>query len=209
MTLGSHQTTVGKSQSWITPKFIIDDLGPFDLDPCESDLQPWPCADLGYKRGGLGRPWNGFVWLNPPFHRYEVAQWIGKLAAHNNGIALVHARTEAEWFEPIWRCASTIGFLTERLHFHYPDGRRAKANSGAPAVLAAFGLDATMRLAESKIPMVLVTKWVRGSTSAPGAISCQHFPISGLDGKWRCQKCGDAIEVSTAFSRHESSTEAK
>jgi hypothetical protein len=29
MTLGSHQR---KSQDWITPKHIIDALGPFDLD---------------------------------------------------------------------------------------------------------------------------------------------------------------------------------
>ena len=33
MALGSHQTTVGKSQVHITPKFIIDALGPFDVDP--------------------------------------------------------------------------------------------------------------------------------------------------------------------------------
>src|SRR6185369_6693122 len=113
MTLGSHQTTIGKSQSWIKPKFIIDDLGPFDLDPCECDDQPWPCAALGYKKdglGGLGLPWSGFVWLNPPFHRYEVALWIKKLADHGKGIALVHARTEAEWFLPIWQNAQAIGF---------------------------------------------------------------------------------------------------
>ncbi len=52
-----------------------------------------------------------------------------------------------------------IGFLKDRLYFHYPDGRRAEANSGAPAVLAAFGLDAALRLAESKIPMHIVTEW--------------------------------------------------
>jgi hypothetical protein len=33
MTLGSHQRTVGKSQTHITPRWIIDRLGPFDLDP--------------------------------------------------------------------------------------------------------------------------------------------------------------------------------
>jgi hypothetical protein len=65
--------------------------------------------------------------------------WISRLAAHGSGIALLHARTEAEWFEPIWERASGIVFLADRLHFHYPDGRRAKANSGAPAVLVSFG----------------------------------------------------------------------
>lgn len=160
MTLGSHQKTIGDSQSWITPRFIIDDLGPFELDPCAASPQPWPCAEECFTDHGLTRQWNGFVFLNPPFHRYEVGRWITKLAEHKpGGIALVHARTEAEWFEPIWKKASAIGFLKDRLYFHYPDGRRADANSGAPAVLAAFGLDAHMRLAASKIPMHIVTEW--------------------------------------------------
>jgi hypothetical protein len=109
---------------------------------------------------GLITQWKGMVWLNPPFHRYQVGLWIERLAQHKpGGIALVHARTEAEWFEPIWNRAATIGFLKDRIYFHYPDGRRADANSGAPAVLAAFGFDASMRLAESKIPMHIVTEW--------------------------------------------------
>jgi hypothetical protein len=165
MTLGSHQTTIGKTQTWITPKFILDDLGPFDLDPASSWVRPWDCAKTNWCGGttgdGLELEWFGQVWLNPPFHRYEVSRWIGRLAAHGKGIALVHARTEAKWFEPIWQHASMIGFLKDRLYFHYPDGRRAEANSGAPAVIAAFGLDATMRLAESKIPMIRITEWER------------------------------------------------
>ena len=159
MTLGSHQATVGKTQSWITPKFIIDDLGPFDYDPCACDPQPWPCATIQVTERGLQHKWVGRVWLNPPFNRYEVGDWIGKLANHGSGIALVHARTEAEWFLPIWRQARAIGFLTERLYFHYPDGRRADANSGAPAVLAAFSEADKARLLRSKIPMYIATDW--------------------------------------------------
>jgi hypothetical protein len=160
LTLGSHQKTIGDSQDWITPPSIINDLGPFDLDPCASVTQPWPCAEHSIAEDGLHAEWFGLVWLNPPFHRYEVGRWIEKLAQHpHGGIALVHARTEAEWFEPIWKHASAIGFLKDRLYFHYPDGRRAEANSGAPAVLAAFGVDASRRLRSSHIPMYVVTEW--------------------------------------------------
>lgn len=161
MTLGSHQKTVGDSQDWITPVSIITDLGPFDLDPCASKTQPWFCANHQFTRDGLTRPWEGFVWLNPPFDRYKVGHWIKRLADHGTGIALVHARTEAEWFEPIWKSASAIGFLKNRLYFHYPDGRRAEANSGAPAVLAAFGDEAFSRLFKSTIPMHIVHRWHR------------------------------------------------
>lgn len=159
MTLGSHQKTIGDSQIWITPKWIIDALGPFDLDPCSNYHQPWPCADCGFTERGLDRKWYGRVWLNPPFHRYEVASWVRRLAEHNCGTALLHARTEAEWFEPVWAKASAILFLADRLYFHYPDGRRAEANSGAPACLIAFGPEDADRLSKSCIAGFLVTKW--------------------------------------------------
>jgi hypothetical protein len=160
MTLGSHQATVGRSQTWITPKWIIEALGPFDLDPCAADPQPWPCAAHSYTVGGLDWKWSGRVWLNPPFDRYEVGKWIGKLADHGDGTALLHARTEAEWFEPIWRKARAILFLADRIYFHYPDGRRAEANSGAPACLIAFGAWDVNKLVSSKISGALVTGWV-------------------------------------------------
>jgi hypothetical protein len=159
MTIGSHQVTIGKSQTWITPRWIIDALGPFDLDPCAADPRPWACARENYTERGLEQPWRGRIYLNPPFHRYEVGKWIRRLAAHGNGTALLHARTEAEWFEPIWQQASGIVFLADRLYFHYPDGRRAKANSGAPAVLISFGDYDLNRLAQMNTGGILVTSW--------------------------------------------------
>ena len=159
MTLGSHQRTVGKSQSWITPRHIINALGPFDLDPCASHPQPWLCAKQNWIDEGLDRPWHGVVWLNPPFDRYEVGKWVRKLAEHGNGIALLHARTEAEWFVPVWEKASAILFLADRLYFHYPDGRRAEANSGAPACLVSFGTGCCGRLRRSGLKGALVHGW--------------------------------------------------
>jgi len=160
VTLGSHQKTIGDSQHWLTPKAILDVLGEFDLDPCAAPWpRPWHCANHSFTRYGLIQPWKGRVWLNPPFHRYEVGKWVEKLAKHGNGIALLHARTEAKWFEPVWRSASAILFLANRLYFHYPDGRRAEANSGAPACLCAFGAANREALQISGIAGYLVTKW--------------------------------------------------
>jgi DNA N-6-adenine-methyltransferase Dam len=160
VTLGSHQKTVGDTQSWITPKWILDALGPFDLDPCAADPRPWDCARENWCIGGL-RPWPAGrrVWLNPPFNRYEVGRWIARLAEHGNGTALLHARTEAEWFEPCWQNASGILFLADRIYFHYPDGRRAEANSGAPACLVSFGAHDLSALQQSGIKGHLVTEW--------------------------------------------------
>lgn len=163
MTLGSHQKTVGASQSWITPQWLIHALGTFDLDPCAANPRPWDCALMNFDEsvGGLTQVWpqNWRVYLNPPFDRYEVGKWIKKLAEHNYGTALLHVRTEAAWFEPVWQRASAILFLADRLYFHYPDGRRAEANSGAPACLCAFGLFDAQKLKNSGIHGYLVEHW--------------------------------------------------
>jgi DNA N-6-adenine-methyltransferase Dam len=161
MTLGSHQQCIGESQNHITPKWLIDALGPFDLDPAAADPRPWPCAMISWSSRGLDRDWprNLFVFLNPPFNRYEVGFWTKRLAEHSHGIALLHARTEAEWFEPIWQHAAAILFLADRIHFYRPDGSRQPANSGAPPILAAFGDEAVLRLHRCGIGGALVTRW--------------------------------------------------
>jgi hypothetical protein len=154
LTLGSHQKTVGASQVHLTPRWIIEALRPFVLDPCAADPRPWDCAEVNLceAHDGLRRMWTGKVWLNPPFDRYKVARWIGRLADHGNGTALLHARTETEWFRICWHNATAMLFIGRRLTFVKPDGTpcttRAgeRANSGAPPVLVAFGDYDAMRL---------------------------------------------------------------
>lgn len=165
MTLGSHQRCVGRSQVRITPRAIVDTLGPFDLDPCAADPRPWDCARENFCTQGLEKPWVGRVWLNPPFNRYEVGDWVIKLAEHGHGIALLHARTEAKWFEPIWNFAVGILFLADRIKFYRPDGSLAPANSGAPVCLVAFSREDFRRLLGSRIDGNLVHAWdrVRGT----------------------------------------------
>lgn len=179
MTLGSHQATVGKSQVHLTPKWIIDRLGPFDLDPCAADPRPWDCAATNYTEAddGLSLPWFGNVFLNPPFNRYDVGRWTKRLADHGRGIALLHARTEAEWFRPIWRDADAILFMYRRIKFYRPDGTEQPANSGAPPVLIAFGDECTKRLRDSGIPGAFVTHWGK----------CDRVEFAGV---FQCNTCG-------------------
>jgi DNA N-6-adenine-methyltransferase (Dam) len=136
----------------------ITAIGPFDLDPCAANPRPWDCAHINWSTHGLEREWFGTVFLNPPYNRYVVSAWISKLARHGKGIALLHARTEAEWFEPIWQHAAVVLFLADRIHFHRPDGTRETADSGAPPVLAAFGDEAAQRLYRCGIGGALVTR---------------------------------------------------
>lgn len=142
------------THDWITPRFIIEALGgphSFDLDPCQSPTQPWPCAERGIVQpvDGLAEPWEGRVWVNPPYS-IHASQWLAKLARHGRGTALIFARTEtAMFFDHVWGVASAILFLEGRLHFHYPDGRRAEANAGGPSCLIAYGDEDAAILATS------------------------------------------------------------
>lgn len=163
MTLGSHQRTVGASQSHFTPRALVDALGSFDLDPCAGDPRPWNCATTNWTAAddGLSRPWTGRVWCNPPFDRYAVGAWVAAMAAHQSEILLLHARTETAWFRPVWRSAHSILFLATRLHFCDSAGVPQAANSGAPLVLAAFSPYDTIRLQRSGIAGSLVTRWTQ------------------------------------------------
>jgi hypothetical protein len=135
------------------------------LDPCAAAPRPWDCAATNWSSHGLDRDWFGCVYLNPPFNRYEVGDWVARLAQHGSGICLLHARTEAAWFEPIWRHAAVILFMADRIHCHRPNRTRQPANSGAPPILAAFGDEAALRLHRCGIGGALVTSWHNQSAS--------------------------------------------
>lgn len=158
--IGSHHSTDNGSNVWLTPPGVIEALGPFDLDPCAApNPRPWDTAahHITPPDDGLSAAWNGRVWLNPPYA--DVERWLGKLADHGRGTAIVFARTETRWFvSQVWDRATAVMFLHGRLHFHLPDGSRARGNSGAPSALVAYGgLDA-QRLASSRLSGTFV-RW--------------------------------------------------
>lgn len=140
--MGSHQSAKMKNDEWLTPPEIIKKLGVFDLDPCSPITRPWDTAlnHFNILDDGLNsKNWFGRVWLNPPYG-LEAEKWLNKLSKHGNGIALIFARTETEmFFRQIWEKADAVLFIKGRLFFYYVDGTRAKANSGAPSVLVAYG----------------------------------------------------------------------
>ena len=140
--IGSHHRGhEGKNNEWLTPPEIIHALGEFDLDPCSPVNRPWRTAKSHYttEDDGLTKPWIGRVWLNPPYGPH-TGKWLRRLACHGRGTALIFARTETEmFFEHVWGKASALLFIKGRLHFHYVDGTRAAANSGAPSVLISYG----------------------------------------------------------------------
>jgi hypothetical protein len=153
--MAGHESTSAITTTWLTPPEIIEDLGPFDLDPCAAPLpRPWPTArrHIVLPEDGLAAEWEGRVWLNPPYGS-ETWGWLEKLAEHpGGGIALIFARTETRGFvSEVWGKATALRFLHGRLRFHRPDGTRA-GGGGAPSVLVAYGDWAADKLASSQLP---------------------------------------------------------
>jgi hypothetical protein len=163
---GVHQPKA-ITHNWITPRFVIDDLGKFDLDPCACVDQPWPCASrsISPPDDGLAADWGGArVWCNPPYNDL-AALWLERMAQHGHGMALIFARTDTDMFhEWVWPRAAALLFLRGRLFFHFGEpfvsektgqrfdvGDRAPHNSGGPSVLVAYGRADADRLKRSSL----------------------------------------------------------
>ena len=152
--MGSHQSAKMLNDEWLTPPEIIDQLGPFDLDPCAPTNRPWDTARKHYtaQDNGLLMPWGGFIWCNPPYGK-QTAYWLDRMSIHNNGIALIFARTETKmFFKYIWPLAESLFFIEGRLYFYHLDGTVAGINAGAHSVLVAYGTEANERLIRCAIP---------------------------------------------------------
>ena len=136
----AHQTTIGKTDEWLTPPYIIEALGEFDLDPCDAINNPFRTAETTWVVFGHILRWEGRVWLNPPFNRYERPIWMKKMSEHNNGIMMIPAATETTaFFKYVFNKATAICFMKGRPHYYLIDGTKAKFNSGCAMCLIAYG----------------------------------------------------------------------
>lgn len=135
----SFNLNTTNSDEWLTPPEIIRALGPFDLDPAAPIVRPWDMATRHHTKldDGMAQPWEGRVWLNPPYGR-ETFHWLARLAEHGSGIALIFARTETAGFhEQIWEKAHAVFFFRGRLRFHHVTGERG-GTANAPSCLVAY-----------------------------------------------------------------------
>lgn len=153
---GGHHSALSETTVWLTPPALLSALDPFDLDPCAvPQPRPWPTATrmISPPQNGLTVPWEGRVWLNPPYGGPAVvAPWMRRMADHNHGTALIFARTETAVFHRyVWERAAALLFLEGRISFHRPSGAVGRTNSGAPSVLVAYGDDDARTLRESGI----------------------------------------------------------
>jgi len=133
--------THGESDDWFTPAYVFEALCErFDLDVAAPPGGPRhvPC-EAWYSERSLGRPWHGFVWMNPPFgHQAEKRRWLTRFFEHGNGIALMPDRTSAPWFQDFAPRADALLWVSPKIKFERPDGSIGKS-PGTGTVLMAAG----------------------------------------------------------------------
>jgi DNA N-6-adenine-methyltransferase (Dam) len=108
--MAEHEPSIGLGDDWFTPKSYFNRLGlRFGLDPAHPGRDNPHCCVPALRiytkhDDGLRKPWpnDELLWLNPPFGgRRGQVPWLRKFFAHGNGIALVAARTSADWFHEL------------------------------------------------------------------------------------------------------------
>lgn len=109
-------------------RLVMKDI---DLDPASNPTpQQWIQARRFYTKSdnGLGQPWQGRVWLNPPYNG-NSAKWSSKLVREyqegrvSEALLLVNSKLGYNWFEELWDAADSTCFVRQRIAFISSDDK--------------------------------------------------------------------------------------
>lgn len=148
------------NDTWLTPRFILLQLGTFDLDPCAASQNPTWCCDKYFTKetDGLRSEWSGRVFMNPPFS--NTIPWLVKHCEHGKGISLVPASVESRVRRShVWPKAKQILLLYGRTRFCRPDGSIKTGRPLRSVVLIAWGDADAAILERSSFAGVLLRDW--------------------------------------------------
>lgn len=120
---------------WGTPGEYIElarkVMGGIDLDPASNEhAQKTVQADRFFTKDddGLAQQWTGKVWLNPPYSRRLINQFVDKLVAEwwarnvTEAIVLTHNRTDTRWFSKLASVSICRCDTDGRIRFETADG---------------------------------------------------------------------------------------
>lgn len=147
------------SDDCYTPPWIFDAAGlVFDLDVAAPvNLARRTCPARRYLtvvEDGLTHPWDGLVWMNPPYSR--IAPWVDRWADHPDGLALLPAMHEVKWLGVLMSSADAMTLPT--VEFSRPGGGNP-VRWRQPAILAARGAVSVSALGR----VAAADKYVRGA----------------------------------------------
>jgi hypothetical protein len=113
------------SDDCYTPRWIFDAAGlVFDMDvsaPVDPARRTCPARRyLTPIDDGLTSPWDGLVWMNPPYS--NARPWAERFAQHNSVVALLPVIKRSARLGALLHRADAIALLTS-IDFIGPDGR--------------------------------------------------------------------------------------
>lgn len=128
-----------KKDTWATPQAFFDKqnaIHGFTLDVC-AQHDSAKCANYyTAEDDAFTKPWEGVIWMNPPYKRYVLEKWIKRAYEASQAgakvVCLVPSRTDTKWW---WNYCmkGEIEFIKGRLKFG-----GAKNSAPFPSALVTF-----------------------------------------------------------------------
>lgn len=135
-----------KTDVWLTPQWLIDKMGSFDLDPCGWLPNGTPITKTAKRyfteqENGLDKKWEGMVFVNFPYS--QAKEWMEKcrkeyLERNCEIVVLCFVRSETKAWQENVKYATGINLINKRIKFLNEKGEE-KGNGNAPSALIAFG----------------------------------------------------------------------
>jgi hypothetical protein len=140
---------LSRNNEWYTPAKYVDAarelMGTIDLDPasCESANETIKATRYYDKQtNGFDKPWNGHIWLNPPYGREDGSSnqeaWSRRLIEQyqdgitQEAILLVNAAVDTKWFQRLFDYP--ICFPHHRINFTTPEPTASGSTHGSALI---------------------------------------------------------------------------
>ena len=132
----------GDNESFTPPEHVEAArrvLGEIDLDPASNAIAQQTVRASNYftrDDDALAKPWEGRVWLNPPYAQPLINQFVQKLVGEfaagrvSEAIMLTHNYTDTAWFHLAAATAAMICFPKGRIRFVNADGEPCSPTQG-------------------------------------------------------------------------------